>query len=117
MYLLRFVLLLSIIALAACGSPLPAERELIVVATEMQFTPDRLEARAGAPIFIRLRNDGQLAHNLRIELPYGDRTVSAEPGVDAILALPATGAGEYRFFCSILGHEGQEGILVVAEEP
>jgi uncharacterized cupredoxin-like copper-binding protein len=100
-------------ALVACAGPAPVERELIVVATEMQFTPDRIEARAGEQIFIRLRNDGQLAHNLRVELPYGDRTVSAEPGVDAILALPATDPGEYRFFCSVPGHEAQQGVLVV----
>ncbi|MCS6889716.1 MAG: cupredoxin domain-containing protein [Chloroflexus sp.] len=103
---------IALALLSACGEPL-RERTIEVTATEMRFDPDRIEARTGEQVFLRLRNRGQVAHSLTIELPSGDRTVSAEPGVDAILAFRAPVPGEYRFYCRIPGHEAQQGILVV----
>jgi len=105
-------LLVALAILTACGEPL-RERSIEITATEMRFDPDRVEARTGEQIFLRLRNRGQVAHSLTIELPAGDRTVSADPGVDAILAFRAPDPGEYRFYCRIPGHEEQQGVLVV----
>lgn len=105
-------ILLVLAMLSACGEPL-RERSIEITATEMRFDPDRVEAHTGEQIFLRLRNRGQVAHSLTIELPAGDRTVSADPGVDAILAFRAPAPGEYRFYCRIPGHEAQQGVLVV----
>ncbi len=105
-------ILITLAILAACGEPL-RERSIEITATEMRFDPDRVEARTGEQIFLRLRNRGQVAHSLTIELPTGDRTVSADPGVDAILVFRAPAPGEYRFYCRIPGHEEQQGVLVV----
>ncbi|MEF3273157.1 MAG: cupredoxin domain-containing protein [Chloroflexus sp.] len=105
-------ILITLAILVACGEPL-RERSIEITATEMRFDPDRVEARTGEQIFLRLRNRGQVAHSLTIELPTGDRTVSADPGVDAILVFRAPAPGEYRFYCRIPGHEEQQGVLVV----
>lgn len=107
------VVLLALLLLGACGGSPPPERQLEVTATEMQFTPDRLEARVGEQVFIRLRNRGTVAHSLTIDLPTGQRTVSADAGVDAILTFTAAEAGSYRFYCRIPGHEAQQGTLVI----
>jgi uncharacterized cupredoxin-like copper-binding protein len=106
------IALLFLTILSACGEPL-RERSIEVTATEMRFDPDRVEARTGEQVFLRLRNRGEIAHSLTIELPAGDRTVSADPGVDAVLAFRAPAPGEYRFYCRIPGHEAQQGVLVV----
>ncbi len=103
---------LAALTLVACGEPL-RERSIEITATEMRFDPDRVEARSGEQVFLRLRNRGQIAHSLTIELPTGDRTVSADAGVDAILSFRAPAPGEYRFYCRIPDHEAQQGILVV----
>ncbi|WP_232280615.1 cupredoxin domain-containing protein [Chloroflexus aggregans] len=110
--LITVVLVGGLLLLSACGEPL-RERTIEITATEMRFDPDRVEAQTGEQIFIRLRNRGQVAHSFTIELPAGDRTVSADPGVDAILTFRAPAPGEYRFYCRIPGHEAQQGVLVV----
>lgn len=106
------IILIGLAFLAACGEPL-RERTIEITATEMRFDPDRVEAQTGEQIFLRLRNRGQVAHSLTIELPSGDRTVSADPEVDAILAFRAPAPGEYRFYCRIPGHEAQQGTLII----
>ncbi len=106
------VCILAVMLLSACGEPL-RERTIEVTATEMRFEPDQIEARTGEQVFLRLRNRGQVAHSLTLELPTGDRTVSADPGVDAVMIFRAPPPGEYRFYCRIPGHEAQQGILVV----
>lgn len=108
------IALLALLLLGACGGPPPPERQLEVTATEMQFTPDRLEAHVGEQVFVRLRNRGTVAHSLTIDLPTGQRTVSADAGVDAILSFTAIEAGSYRFYCRIPGHEAQQGTLIIA---
>jgi plastocyanin len=102
-----------LLALMACNQPMPNERALRVVATEMQFAPNSLTAEVGDLVFITLVNEGQVAHNLLIDLPSGTRQVAANDGVDAVLSFPAREAGSFRFYCSIPGHEGMEGILEV----
>lgn len=102
-----------LMAVTACGQPLPPERSLTVVATEMRFEPDELRARVGEQVFLRMNNAGNEAHNLILELPYADRQISANPGTSGVLSFRATEPGEYRFYCSIPGHEDQTGILII----
>jgi uncharacterized cupredoxin-like copper-binding protein len=109
--LLPIVVALAVL-LAGCGAPL-RERKLTIVATEMQFAPNRVEAEVGEQVFVTLSNKGKLAHNLVIELPAGDRTVAANDGVDAVLAFPAREAGSFRFYCSVPGHEAMAGTIEI----
>jgi nitrite reductase (NO-forming) len=100
--------------LGGCGAPL-REAHITVVATEMSFAPDRIEARVGDQVFLTLSNKGEVAHNLIVELPSGDHTISAEAHVDAVMSFPAPRAGSYRFYCSLAGHEAMRGLLAVSE--
>jgi uncharacterized cupredoxin-like copper-binding protein len=109
----RPIIALALAALmAGCGAPL-RERAITIVATEMQFAPDRVEAAAGEQVFVTLSNQGALAHNLVVELPTGDRTVAANDGVDAVMSFPAQEAGSFRFYCSIPGHEAMTGVIEI----
>ncbi len=110
--LIVFIVFIFAGLLAGCGEPLP-ERSLTVVATEMRFEPDELRAKVGEQVFIRMDNEGEEAHNLILELPNADRQISANPGTSSVLSFRATEPGEYRFYCSIPGHEDQTGILIV----
>jgi plastocyanin len=66
-----------VLCLAGCGDDDDEERArsvtvnpnstLDVTADEYSFDPGRVEVRGAGPLTIRLRNDGELAHNLRIE--------------------------------------------------
>ncbi|MCU0495259.1 MAG: cupredoxin domain-containing protein [Chloroflexaceae bacterium] len=107
-----FIMLLLL--LVGCGGPLPPERSLETTATEMRFTPDLLTVRAGEKVFLRMDNAGQEPHNLILELPAADRTVSANPGTSVVLTFFAPQEpGRYRFYCDLPGHEAQVGTLVV----
>lgn len=103
---------LALLALAACGTP-PPERRLDLFVTSQGYSPGRLEAQVGEQLFIRFKNDDTLAHSLTVDLPSGSRTVSAEAGVDAILALSMQEAGTFRLYCRVPGHT-EQGELVVA---
>jgi|YNPBryunderm2012_1023409.scaffolds.fasta_scaffold03365_3 plastocyanin len=104
-------LMLALLSLVACGT-VPRERQLELTVTAAGYDTPRLEARVGEQVFIRFRNADTIAHNLTIELPSGRRTVSAEAGVDAILAFPARHAGTFRMFCTVPGHT-EQGELVI----
>ncbi len=105
------LLVVALLGLGACGS-VPVERQLELTVTATGYDRPRLEARVGEQVFIRFRNADTIAHNLTIELPSGQRTVSAEAGVDAILAFPARQAGAFRMFCTVPGHT-EQGELVI----
>ncbi len=105
------LLILALLGLVACGT-MPRERHLELTVTPAGYDRPRLEARVGEQVFIRFRNADAIAHNLTIVLPSGQRTVSAEAGVDAILAFPARQAGSFRMFCTVPGH-AEQGELVI----
>jgi plastocyanin len=110
-WLSTMLALLALLALAACGAP-PPERRVDLVVDAAGYAPPTLEARAGEQLFIRFVNDDTIAHSLTVDLPSGSRTVSAEDGVDAILALTLRDPGTFRMYCSVPGHT-EEGQLVV----
>lgn len=107
-------LVVALLAISSCGGPMPPQRNLTVVATEMAFTPNRLEAKVGDQIFLTFDNKGKLDHNLVINFAYGTRVISSQAGVSAVLAFPAREAGTFTFYCDLPGHAAQRGVLVVA---
>ncbi len=110
---LRSLACITLLAiLSGCGPPLH-ERSITVESTEMRFIPDRLEATLGEQVFLNLRNTGKLGHSLTFQFPSGDRTISAEGGMEAIMAFPANVEGSFRFYCSVPGHAGMEGVIVI----
>ncbi|MEI7770830.1 MAG: cupredoxin domain-containing protein [Chloroflexales bacterium] len=111
-WLRSFACIAVLALLGSCGPPLH-ERSFTIEATEMRFIPDTVEAVVGEQVFVTLHNTGKLSHSLTFRLPAGDRTISADSGIEAVLAFPANTAGSFRFFCSLPGHEGMQGILEI----
>jgi uncharacterized cupredoxin-like copper-binding protein len=107
-----FACIALLLLLSSCGAPLH-ERSMTIEATEMLFSPNKVEAEVGEQVFVTLSNKGKLAHNLIFQLPAGDRTISANAGVEAVLAFPANDVGSFRFYCSVPGHEGMQGIIEI----
>ncbi len=103
---------LMLFVLSACGS-LPSERQLALTVTAQGYDQPRLEARVGEQVFLRFRNDDTIAHNLNVDLPTGRRTVSADAGVDAVLAFPAREAGSFRLFCTVPGHSEEAELVIL----
>lgn len=110
---IRMILVtLMLFIFSACGS-LPTERQLMLTVTAQGYDQPRLEARVGEQVFLRFRNDDTIAHNLNVDLPTGRRTVSADAGVDAVLAFPAREAGSFRLFCTVPGHTEEAELVIL----
>ena len=99
--------------LAGCAQSANSDTAIRVVATEMAFAPNYIEVTQGDMVTIRLVNAGEIAHNLRIDLPTGTRQIAANEGVDALMTFPARDQGTFRFYCSIPGHEEMDGTLII----
>jgi plastocyanin len=114
--MLRFIaplaLALVLLLLGACSAPV--ERRLDLIVTAEGYATPQIEATAGEQLFIRFKNDDSVAHSLTVDLPSGSRTVSAEAGVDAILALSPQEPGTFRFYCRVPGHTEQGELVVTA---
>ncbi len=138
----RIILLLTLLAglpiLAACSSGNAAEpaspQAITLVATDIAFDVERIEAEAGQTIRLVLDNQGVLEHDFSIiEIPLsGEATVTksagampghdmghddmghaadepavhvAAPGGDrAGVEFAPTSPGEYEFYCTVSGH-------------
>lgn len=97
--------------LSGCGAPL-RETNLELTVKDGAYLQPNLTVPAGSSVSIRFQNRDMQAHSLTVELPGGDRTVSAEKMVDAILVFPAQEPGEYRYYCRVPGHT-ESGVLTV----
>ena len=101
------------------GSQTSASGEIEIIATDeagqFRFVPDRIEVRPGQTISLRVVNQGASAHDLAVP-DLGVETGQIDPGQEATLTLTAPSTpGQYRFICTIPGHEqlGMRGTLVV----
>lgn len=73
--------------------------------TELRFTPAVIGLPAAQPTTLQVRNAGQAAHSMAVEVP--GRTLSTPelaPGATATLRLPALAPGSYRAWCTVPGH-------------
>jgi uncharacterized cupredoxin-like copper-binding protein len=136
------LILLSLPVLVACSDGGPAEtapepQSVTVVASDIAFGMDRLEAVAGRPINLTLDNEGVLEHDFSIlEIPLaGEPTVTehadesaghemvedpavhvaAPAGEHSTILFTPTTPGEYIYYCTVSGHReaGMTGVLVV----
>ena len=124
----------AMLAIAACGSGAkPASLEVTV--REFSFGPGELHAKANQPVELRMKNDGQLAHDWTVEgMPAsairahdtGKHDMAsmgtspamhtmAEHGTTSTIAFTPTKAGTYSFFCTVAGHReaGMQGAITV----
>ena len=97
-----------------------ADQDLRVRADEYRFDPSRvnLEDARREPVKIVLRNDGSLAHNLRVFR--GERQLGGTPTFPRGETRPGTvrlPPGRYRMVCTVGNHEelGMTGELAVRD--
>jgi plastocyanin len=89
---------------------------LEVAADEYSFDPERVVVRGAGPLTIRLRNDGDLAHNLRIERDGEDiGGTPTFPGGDTQSGRVNLEHGNYEMVCTVGDHAelGMTGELQV----
>jgi plastocyanin len=113
-----------LVLVAGCGgdddepgrtATVPASGQVEVVADEYSFDPETLVATAGE-ITIALRNDGALAHNLRVLR--GGEEIGGTPtfqGGETRSGSVAVEPGEYELVCTVGNHAdlGMTGTLEV----
>lgn len=94
-------------------APSPAALTLSLEARDLSFTPKQLEALAGEPFELTMRNAGAIVHNVTIDAPGVQLVVS--PGRTASVVVGGLAPGAYPFYCSVSGHRqaGMEGTLTV----
>lgn len=117
--------MLGTVGLAACANQRPVgaaegNNQVEIVATEMRFSPNRIDARVGQPVLITIVNRGSVRHDLAfpaIEMPdlQGVETL-AMPGQSTRLTMTFDTPGTYPFLCTIPGHaaSGMTGALFVS---
>jgi uncharacterized cupredoxin-like copper-binding protein len=132
--------LLLALALAACGGEETAAEQLITLtAADIEYGTEQIEVTAGVPVVLTLENEGALDHDFSIvDIPLSgevsgmedeemddhemtmdeeelDLHLSAHAGESATITFTPSEPGEYRYFCTVPGHEesGMVGTLVV----
>ena len=116
---------LGLVGLSACANQPPAgaaegKIQVEIVATEMRFSPNRIDARVGQPVLITIVNRGSVRHDLAfpsIQMPslQGVETLTM-PGQSTRLTLTFDTPGTYTFLCTIEGHaaSGMTGAVFVS---
>lgn len=118
---MRAALLLPGLLVAGCAaSPTAAvapvgDADVVVVATDMRFTPDRIEIPAGETTTIHLTNDGGTVHDLVLDTGWESGRV--DPGQTAVATLEPLEEPTVAW-CSVPGHRaaGMELHLVVVPD-
>jgi plastocyanin len=117
-------LALSALAIVGCGDEdeqvrtvtTPANSTLRVLANEYSFDPGAIVVRGAGTLTIRLRNDGSLAHNLKVRR--GAEEVGGTPtfpGGQSRSGRLNLEHGAYEIVCTVGDHEelGMTGTLTV----
>ena len=120
------LLLIVALALGACSSEY---QEVRIVVDDFRFSPERVDVQAGQPMRLVVRNQGRETHRFqsslvaqpRVEVvsDTGKQAGSLKQGVplvpgqrlELVLTLPP---GVYHFRCSVKGHRGMQGMIVVS---
>jgi len=116
---------LGLVGLSACANQPPAgaaegKIQVEIVATEMRFSPNRIDARVGQPVLVTIVNRGSVRHDLAfpsIQMPSlrGVETLTML-GQSTSLTLTFDTPGTYTFLCTIEGHaaSGMTGAVFVS---
>jgi uncharacterized cupredoxin-like copper-binding protein len=108
-----FAVIVSLLAANNRGGAPAAGGPLEVKLSELKIEPAVLEADAGQPISITVRNVGTTDHNFAV-VGHG-KTDMLGPGESTTLELGSLEAGTYETICEVAGHAdgGMKGKLVV----
>lgn len=96
------------------SSPIIANARMVMMdAREFAFSPKQIHVKPGEPVTIMFLNEGQLAHDVKIDGV--SFHAHAEPNKSVEASFIAPHQGEYEFYCSAGGHKdaGMVGQLIV----
>jgi heme/copper-type cytochrome/quinol oxidase subunit 2 len=82
--------------------PVPGATGVRVVASELAYTPERLDLSAGEPVNLTVVNEGQLFHDFTIEV--AGIHLNVNPGEEVTTALVIDEPGTYEAICTVAGH-------------
>ena len=103
------VVALAVVGLAAgCAGQSGGSGSAEIVLEDMRFTPNRIDARVGVPLTVRLTNRGTERHDLNFEALHmpGLQGVEAilNPGETRTIRLTFEQPGTHTFICTLPGH-------------
>ncbi len=90
-----------------------------IVLEDMRFTPNRIDAKVGVSLTVRLTNRGTERHDLNFESLHmpglGGVESILEPGETRTITLLFDAPGEHTFICTLPGHAaaGMTGAAIV----
>jgi len=115
------IALLVALALAGCQSrSAGVSGSDQIVLEDMRFTPNRIDAKVGVPLTVRLTNQGTERHDLNFEAIHmpglGGVESILEPGETRTITLTFDQPGTHTFICTLPGHAaaGMTGAAFVA---
>lgn len=100
-----------------------AATEVKVVATDLKFAPQTIQAKVGQPVKVVLENKGAIEHDIAFPTVKADKDASslkavAKAGQTVTLEeFTPTTAGSFEYVCTIPGHKeaGMKGKINVAQ--
>jgi uncharacterized cupredoxin-like copper-binding protein len=90
-----------------------------IILEDYRFTPNRIDAKVGVPLTVRLTNKGTERHDLNFEsfhMPgLGGVESIVEPGESRTITLTFDQPGSHTFICTLAGHAaaGMTGAVFV----
>ncbi|MEX2548712.1 MAG: cupredoxin domain-containing protein [Nitriliruptoraceae bacterium] len=97
--------LTALVTLGCVAEPaaiqVPDDADIVLVADDLFYEPDRIEVPAGEPISLHLRNDGGIVHDLVLDTGWSSGEV--RPG-EAVTVTMGPLASSTTAWCSVPGH-------------
>ena len=119
--LVAAVLVVAIALLAGQSLTGASSGPAAIVLEDLRFTPNRLDAKVGVPLSVRLTNQGTQQHDLNfpsLHMPslQGVESVLA-PGETRMVTLEFDQPGTHTFICTLPGHAaaGMTGAVYVSQ--
>ena len=103
------VVALAVVGLAAgCAGQSGGSGSAEIVLEDMRFTPNRIDAKVGVPLTVRLTNRGTERHDLNFEALHMPGLAGVEailnPGETRTIRLTFDQPGTHTFICTLPGH-------------
>jgi uncharacterized cupredoxin-like copper-binding protein len=112
-----------VVLLSACGSGGGNDsgdssgNTVVLIQTEMKFTPNTFTVNTGQKVTVKLENQGVVVHDFTVDDLDGQRiSESVNPGESKTVSFMApTSPGTIQFYCSQPGHKtvGMHGTITV----
>ena len=103
------VVALAVVGLATgCAGQSGGSGSAEIVLEDMRFTPNRIDAKVGVPLTVRLTNRGTERHDLNFEALHmpglGGVEAILNPGETRTIRLLFDQPGTHTFICTLPGH-------------